>query len=42
MLTSLKNDYRDGQFYLNPIFLMVDSGSRVASPRSASSPACGA
>ena len=28
MLTSLKNDYREGQFYLNPIYLMVDSGSR--------------
>ncbi len=28
MLTSLKNDTRDGSFYLNPIFLMVDSGSR--------------
>jgi DNA-directed RNA polymerase subunit beta' len=28
LLAALKNDYRDGKHYLNPIFLMVDSGSR--------------
>ena len=28
MLSSLKHDFRDGVFYLNPIYMMVDSGSR--------------
>jgi len=28
MIAALKNDYRDGKYYVNPIFMMVDSGSR--------------
>jgi DNA-directed RNA polymerase subunit beta' len=28
MLAALKNDVRDGKQYLNPIFMMVDSGAR--------------
>jgi DNA-directed RNA polymerase subunit beta' len=28
MLSALKNDFREGKFYLNPIYMMVDSGSR--------------
>ena len=28
MLAALKNDYREGRYYVNPIFMMVDSGSR--------------
>jgi DNA-directed RNA polymerase subunit beta' len=28
MLSALKNDFREGKHYINPIFFMVDSGSR--------------
>jgi len=28
MLSALKNDFREGKYYLNPIYMMVDSGSR--------------
>ncbi|MBI4603086.1 MAG: DNA-directed RNA polymerase subunit beta', partial [Planctomycetes bacterium] len=28
MVSALKNDYREGKHYVNPIFFMVDSGSR--------------
>jgi DNA-directed RNA polymerase subunit beta' len=28
MISALKNDFRDGRHYINPIFMMVDSGSR--------------
>ncbi len=28
MISALKNDYREGRHYINPIYMMVDSGSR--------------
>jgi len=28
MMTELKNDSRDGKFYLNPVYLMTESGAR--------------
>ncbi|MBI4584731.1 MAG: DNA-directed RNA polymerase subunit beta', partial [Planctomycetes bacterium] len=31
MISALKNDYRSGKYYINPIFMMVDSGSRGSS-----------